>query len=109
MLTLTGNYTEGWTEYEWRLKLPAQVYEMKMTKPKWIGQDISNKRLLVIAEQSLGETFQYIRFAKQLAMEGAKVIVMSQTEAIQILKQQKWITDVIDYEDTALNMIFILI
>ena len=54
MLTLTGNYSEGWTEYEWRLKLPTQVYEMKMTKPKWTGQDISNKRLLVIAEQSLG-------------------------------------------------------
>ena len=100
-LLLTGNYTEGWSEYEWRLKLPAQVYEMKMTKPKWTGQDISNKTLLVIAEQSIGETFQYIRFAKQLAMEGAKVIVMSQTEAIQILKQQKWILDVIDYEDTA--------
>ena len=99
-LLLTGNYSEGWTEYEWRLKLPTQVYEMKMTKPKWTGQDISNKRLLVIAEQSLGETFQYIRFAKQLAMEGAKVIVMSQPEAIQILKEQKWITDVIDYEDT---------
>ena len=99
-LLLTGNYSEGWNEYEWRLKLPAQVYEMKMTKPKWTGQDISNKRLLVIAEQSLGETFQYIRFAKQLAMEGAKVIVMSQPEAIQILKEQKWITDVIDYEDT---------
>ena len=100
-LLLTGNYSEGWNEYEWRLKLPAQVYEMKMTKPKWTGQDISNKTLLVIAEQSIGETFQYIRFAKQLAMEGAKVIVMSQTEAIQILKQQKWILDVIDYEDTA--------
>ena len=100
-LLLTGNYAEGWNEYEWRLKLPAQVYEMKMTKPKWTGQDISNKTLLVIAEQSIGETFQYIRFAKQLAMEGAKVIVMSQTEAIQILKQQKWILDVIDYEDTA--------
>jgi len=100
-LLLTGNYTEGWSEYEWRLKLPAQVYEMKMTKPKWTGQDISNKTLLVIAEQSIGETFQYIRFAKQLAMEGAKVIVMSQTEAIQILKQQKWIFDVIDYEDNA--------
>ena len=99
-LLLTGNYSEGWTEYEWRLKLPTQIYEMKMTKPKWTGQDISNKRLLVIAEQSLGETFQYIRFAKQLAMEGAKVIVMSQPEAIQILKEQKWITDVIDYEDT---------
>ena len=99
-LLLTGNYSEGWNEYEWRLKLPAQVYEMKMTKPKWTGQDISNKTLLVIAEQSIGETFQYIRFAKQLAMEGAKVIVMSQPEAIQILKEQKWITDVIDYEDT---------
>ncbi len=98
-LLLTGNYAEGWAEYEWRLKLPAKVYEMKFNKPKWTGQDLSGKKLLIITEQSIGDTFQYIRFAKQLAMEGAKIIVMSQPEITHILKQQNWINDVIDYEE----------
>ena len=96
---LTGNYDKGWKEYEWRLKLPAKIYNMTFSKPKWIGQDLENKKLLVIAEQSIGDTFQYIRFAKQLAMEGAEITVMSQPEIMNILKQQKWIKDVIEYDD----------
>ncbi len=98
-LLLTGNYEEGWNEYEWRLKLPAEVYNIKFTKPKWTGQDLSNKKLLIVAEQSIGETFQYIRFAKQLAMEGAEITVMSQSEISKILEDQKWIKNVIAYED----------
>ncbi len=100
-LLLTGNYDEGWSEYEWRLKLPAEVYNLKFTKPKWIGQDLSNKKLLIVAEQSIGETFQYIRFAKHLAMEGAEVTVMAQSEASKILEDQKWIKNVISYEDAS--------
>jgi len=98
-LLLTGNYDEGWKEYEWRLKLPAKIYEMNFTKPMWTGQDLSGKKLLIITEQSIGETFQYIRFVKQLSMEGAKIIIMSQPEISNIIRQQKWITDVIDYDD----------
>ena len=100
-LLLTGNYNEGWHEYEWRLKLPAKVYEMKFIKPKWTGQDLLGKKLLIVAEQSIGETFQYIRFAKLLAMEGAKIIIMAQPEITNILRQQEWITDVIEYDDKA--------
>ena len=96
---LTGNYSDGWNEYEWRLKLPAKAYNLKLSNNKWKGQDISGKKLLVIAEQSPGDTFQFIRFAKMLAMEGAKIIVVAQEETIEVLKNQKWITKVLSYDD----------
>ena len=99
-LLLTGNYKEGWKEYEWRRKLPAEVYNLQFTNPEWTGQEVLNKRILIIAEQSIGETFQYIRFAKQLAVEGAEVILMSQPETLNILRQQDWIKEVIEYGDT---------
>ena len=98
-LLLTGNYEEGWAEYEWRLKLPAKVYNIKLTKPKWVGQDLSNMKLLVIAEQSMGEVVQYIRFVKQLAMEGAEITVMASSDLSELLMRQKWIKNVIEYED----------
>jgi Flp pilus assembly protein TadD len=98
-LLLTGNYKEGWKEYEWRRKLPAEVYNLKFTNPEWTGQELLNKRILIVAEQSIGETFQYIRFAKQLAVEGAEVILMSQPETFNILRQQDWIKEVIEYGD----------
>ena len=96
---LTGNYTEGWNEYEWRLKLPAQVYEIKFKKPRWVGQDVSGKTLVIATEQSIGEILLFIRFAKQLALDGAKIIMMTQGELKKILESQKWIDKVISYDD----------
>ena len=96
---LTGNYTEGWNEYEWRLKLPAQVYEIKFKKPRWAGQDVSGKTLVIATEQSIGEILLFIRFAKQLALDGAKIIMMTQGELKKILESQKWIDKVISYDD----------
>jgi tetratricopeptide (TPR) repeat protein len=96
---LTGNYAEGWNEYEWRLKLQAQVYEIKFKKPRWVGQDLSGKTLVIATEQSVGEILLFIRFAKQLAFDGAKIIVMTQGELKKILESQKWINKVISYDD----------
>jgi len=96
---LTGNYTEGWNEYEWRLKLQAQVYEIKFKKPRWVGQDLSGKTLVIATEQSTGDILLFIRFAKQLALDGAKIIVMTQGELKKILESQKWIDKVISYDD----------
>ena len=95
---LLGNYSEGWKEFEWRLKMPLEIYKRDFNKPKWIGQDVDGKHLLVIAEQSVGETFQFIRFAKQLAMEGATITIMAQDAVINFLKTQKWIKNVIAYD-----------
>ena len=96
---LTGNYAEGWNEYEWRLKLQAQVYDIKFKKPRWVGQDLSGKTLVIATEQSVGEILLFIRFAKQLALDGAKIIVMTQGELKKILESQKWINKVISYDD----------
>ena len=96
---LTGNYADGWNEYEWRLKLSAQVYKIKFKKPRWIGQDLSGKTLVVVTEQSIGEILLFIRFAKQLALEGVKIIIMTQGDLKKIFEAQKWINKVISYED----------
>ena len=96
---LTGNYLDGWDEYEWRLKLPAQVYEIKFKKPRWVGQDLSGKTLIVATEQSVGSILLFLRFVKQLALDGAKIIVMTQGELKQILESQKWISKVVGYDD----------
>ena len=96
---LTGNYLDGWDEYEWRLKLPVQVYEIKFKKPRWVGQDLSGKTLIVVTEQSVGSILLFLRFVKQLALDGAKIIVMTQGELKQILESQKWISKVVGYDD----------
>ena len=95
---LTGNYIEGWTEYEWRLKLNDKIYKKDFLKPKWNGEDINQKTLLVICEQGFSDTIQFIRFSKLLSKEGARIIIMGPKELKSLLTQQAWITDVIDYD-----------
>ena len=96
---LTGNYDEGWNEYEWRLKLPAKVYKKEFVKPKWVGQSLENKTILIICEQGFGDTIQFIRYAELFAKDGAKVRLVSQDELIPFLECQKYIDKVVGYDD----------
>ena len=95
---LNGNYDEGWKEYEYRLKINSEFYKRKFDKPLWDGKNPEGKTILLIAEQSVGETIQYLRFAEQAAIDGAKVIIMAQDPIINFLKKQTWISEVLPYD-----------
>lgn len=77
LLTL-GDYSNGWFEYEARTscpevfpdaRLPPRVGEADM----WEGQSLRGKKILLIAEQGLGDSFQFIRYAENLATEAVQV------------------------------------
>ncbi|MGH9675170.1 MAG: tetratricopeptide repeat protein [Bryobacteraceae bacterium] len=55
-LTL-GEFEPGWRYYETR-KLPAR----ECTAPRWGGENLAGKTLLVWAEQGLGDTIQFMRY-----------------------------------------------
>ena len=96
---LTGEYKKGWEEYEWRLKLPNKFHNHEFLKPKWDGEDLKGKTLLIICEQGFGDTVQFIRFAQLFSQEGAKIYVMSPAELVSLLKHQKGVDEVIGYTD----------
>jgi len=70
-----GDYARGWHEYEWRLELPAFRGAPPPTTPRWRGANLRGKTLLLIAEQGLGDTLHFLRFARTLAAQRARVIV----------------------------------
>ncbi|MBI9072784.1 MAG: tetratricopeptide repeat protein [Melioribacteraceae bacterium] len=74
LLLLTGNYNEGWEEYEWRLK-KAEFARSDFVNEKWNGEDLNGKRIIVYSEQGIGDLFQFIRYLKLLKSEGAFVIL----------------------------------
>jgi len=77
-LLRSGQFGRGWPEYEWRLALPAFQVPESPAGPRWTGEDPAGKTLLVVAEQGLGDTLHFIRFARTLAARGARVVVAVQ-------------------------------
>ena len=74
LLLLTGEFKRGWPEYEWRWKTDKLV-PRDFPQPRWEGQPLNGRTILLHAEQGLGDTFQFIRFAPLLKAHGATVIV----------------------------------
>jgi tetratricopeptide (TPR) repeat protein len=75
-----GKYAEGFCHYEWR-KLAASVPFC----PSWDGGDPAGQTLLLVAEQGLGDTLQFIRYARLLRQRGARVVVACQPELVRLL------------------------
>lgn len=58
---------EGWQEYEWRTRIPG--FSMPHVElPRWIGGPLPG-RLLVYAEQGLGDTIQFARYIQYLKQD----------------------------------------
>ncbi len=78
-LLLLGDYDTGWPEYEWRWKSetsPSFKEKRSFPQPLWLGREsIAGKKVLLYAEQGLGDTIQFCRYAKMVADLGAQVIL----------------------------------
>ena len=72
-LLLTGDFKNGWMEYEWRRKIGK--YKKYFAEPFWQGNDLAGKTLLVYAEQGMGDTIQFYRFISLLEHRNCTVIL----------------------------------
>jgi tetratricopeptide (TPR) repeat protein len=71
-----GDYEQGWPLYEARLRLEyLREYRRSFSMPRWTGrEEIAGKRILVHAEQGLGDALQFCRYLPLLEAKGAQVI-----------------------------------
>lgn len=84
---LLGEFTEGWLEHEWRWttsppKSPVRNFRQLM----WSGEDITDRILLIHAEQGIGDTLQFCRYAPIVAERCAKVFLEVQPELVELLR-----------------------
>jgi len=81
-----GRLREGWAEYEWRWKksdftTPRQNFP----QPQWDGGDLQGRKILLHAEQGLGDTIQFIRYAPLVQARGGQVFFVCQPELKRLL------------------------
>ncbi len=82
---LTGNFEAGWPGHEVRLKFPSASYP-KFPQRMWRGEaGIEGKTILICADEGLGDTIQFARYAPMLAERGARVILAVQDPLYRLL------------------------
>ncbi len=96
---LMGNYEKGWPAYEarWNYEHLAGT-EPKYAQPRWQGQDLSGKTILVVGEQGHGDCIQFVRFVFNLHVLGAKIKLQVTDGLIPLLSRSEIISQVGGYD-----------
>lgn len=96
---MSGDYARGWPAYECRWNYEHLAGTLpQYSQPRWTGQDLKNKIILVQGEQGHGDNIQFVRFLWNLHIQGAK-IKLKVTDALIPLIGNSDIVQVMGYND----------
>ena len=83
----SGDFARGWKEYEWRWGQNGFAWIESaglLAARRWAGEELSDKSLMICAEQGLGDTIQFIRYLP-LALTRAKRVILWVQPALKAL------------------------
>jgi tetratricopeptide (TPR) repeat protein len=86
MLLRQGDFARGFEEYEWRWQCKAFPSPRRdFSQPLWDGSDLGGKTILLHAEQGLGDSIQFVRYAEKVAARNGRVLLEVQPELVRLL------------------------
>jgi hypothetical protein len=97
---LSGDYARGWAQYEhrWNFEHLAGTLPQYL-QPRWTGQDLKDKTILVVQEQGLGDVIQFSRFLHPLHTAGAKIILQVNNNLAPLFANSTIISQQIDISE----------
>jgi len=93
LLLLRGDFEQGWPFHEsrWNALHPPRNF----SQPRWDGGSVDGKRVLVHAEQGLGDSIHFIRYAKLIAERGGKVVVECPRSLVDLFRSAQGVSEVV--------------
>jgi hypothetical protein len=92
-LLLKGDYEQGWPAYEsrWNFEHLADTLPA-YSQPRWQGEDLQGRTILIIGEQGLGDCIQFVRYMQPLQALGAQIILQVPTALISLFQIEGGVT-----------------
>jgi len=95
-----GDFAAGWREYEWRLRLPALAPHWPFQgRPRWNGEALDGRTILLYTEQGFGDALQFVRFAPLVAARGGRVLLACQPKLRQLFAAIPGVSGVVSGDD----------
>ena len=96
---LMGDYQKGWKQYEQRWQFEHLRGQLpNFPHPRWQGEPLAGKTLLIIGEQGLGDCIQFVRFVNNIGEQGGKVILVVPDQLIPLFGTNNTVTATLGYE-----------
>ncbi|WP_028467038.1 tetratricopeptide repeat protein [Nisaea denitrificans] len=85
-LLAAGHLEEGWREREWRHKAPDRVRRLGLP-PTWQGEPLGGKRLLVCAEEGVGDEILYASILPEIRELGAELVLECDERLLPVFRR----------------------
>jgi len=79
---LLGNYAAGWEDYHYRVYADQRSSIRLLPMPLWEGQPLEGKRILLLAEQGLGDQVMFASIVPDLLAKAPQQVVIEAHERI---------------------------
>lgn len=95
-----GEFERGWPLYESRLKKPEFVrHGEAFRQTLWMGEELNGDRILVHAEQGIGDTLQMVRLIPEVVKRGGRVTLLVQPALRSLLENIDGAERVVSYNE----------
>jgi tetratricopeptide (TPR) repeat protein len=85
-LLARGEFAEGWKEYEWRLALDAGRAKRWEWVPRWGGEALGGRGIVLYADQGDGDTMQFVRYVPLVQQRGGRIVVECSAAAARLIR-----------------------